>query len=117
MDERIGSAGWVVPAIRELAHAVDALAEDPESPDARRRARDSAREAARLVATGEADPRVALVVEGIRLAASDVERIAAPEVDGLEPTAPVATASKSVFGKVYSAFARHLSISRISPPQ
>lgn len=65
LDERVAAPGWLVPAIHELARAVEVLAEAPESPDARRRAR-----------------------------ASDIERIATPEGDGLEPTAPEAAASK-----------------------
>ena len=58
LDERLAASGWLVPAIHELARAVETLAEDPESPGSRRRARDSAREAARQVATGEGSDEV-----------------------------------------------------------
>jgi uncharacterized membrane protein YgaE (UPF0421/DUF939 family) len=91
LDERVAAPEWLVTTIYELASAVEALTEDPESPDARRRAHDSALEAARRVSTGDylgvADPHVALAAEGVRLAASDVERIAAPKEGELEPTA------------------------------
>jgi uncharacterized membrane protein YgaE (UPF0421/DUF939 family) len=70
LNERVAAPGWLVPAIHELASAVEALTEDPESPGASRRAHDSALEAARQVAAGEdlgvADPRVALITEGVR---------------------------------------------------
>jgi hypothetical protein len=91
LDERVAPPGWLVPAIRELARAIEALAEDSKSPDARRRASDAAavaaREAARGVDLGALDPRVALAAEGIRLAASDIAKLSAPEEAGLEPTA------------------------------
>lgn len=92
-----GAPAWLVPAIRDLENAVRALAEDPESPDARRRAGDSALEAARRASpeeyAGEADPRFVLVAEGVRQASSDVLRVAAPEEAGTADVAPGTPAS------------------------
>jgi uncharacterized membrane protein YgaE (UPF0421/DUF939 family) len=96
LNERVGVPKQLVPAIGELARAIEALAEDPESPDARRRASDAARKAAREVAHGEdlgaPDPHATLAVEGLHLTASDVMRVIAPEEKsteggGLEPGA------------------------------
>jgi hypothetical protein len=83
LNERVDVPEQLVPAIGELAWAIEALAEDPESPDARRRASGAAREAAREAVHGEdlgaPDPHTTLAVEEIRLAASDVMRLIAPE--------------------------------------
>lgn len=77
--------------MRELARAVEALSEDPEDPDAGRRASEAAagvaREANRGEDPGVSDPHVALASEGVRLAASDVARLAALEGTGTEPPA------------------------------
>ena len=90
LEEREATPGWLAPATTELARALDALAEDPESAEARHLARNraarAAREAVRAEEAGVPNPRVALAAEGIRLAASDVERLAAPE-PGPERTA------------------------------
>jgi hypothetical protein len=73
---------WSVPAVRDLARAVDAFSKDPESPEAGRIARRSAREAgSRAVATGEARSHGMLLVEAVQLAASDILRIAPPGED------------------------------------
>ena len=95
LDERGSAPERLAPAVRELARAVEALSEAPKSPDARRSARASAQEATLRAAPrtdGGADPRVALVAEGVRLAASDLLRAASPEGEGTEP-APEASAS------------------------
>jgi hypothetical protein len=76
---RVDVPEQLVPTIGELARAIEALAEDPESPDTRRRASSAARETAREAVHGEdlgaPDPHTTLAVEGIRLAASDVMRL------------------------------------------
>ena len=87
LDERVDAPGWLAPATLELARAMEALAGTPGSPDAMRRAREAALEAAKKAAEnpGFPDPRVALAAEGIRLVALDVNKLAEPNGTGLEP--------------------------------
>ena len=72
----------------DLARVVETLSENPESPNTVRRASAAAAGVARQVARGEdlgvPYPRLALAVEGIRLAASDVATLAAVEGGGFE---------------------------------
>ena len=87
LDEHVEAPDWFAPAIRELALALEALVDDPGSPDVTRRAGEAASEAARKTAEtpGFPNPRVALAAEGIRLTASDLTKPAAPDATGPEP--------------------------------
>ena len=91
LEERDATPGWLAPAMDELARGLEAVAEGPESPDARRRASGraagAAREAASAAGAGVPNPRVALAAEGVRLTASDVSKLTAPKGNGLEPKA------------------------------
>jgi uncharacterized membrane protein YgaE (UPF0421/DUF939 family) len=87
LDEGITAPEWLHRAVDELARGVEALAEDPGSQDARRRARDLALEATRAVTSGAsgADLRIVLVADQVRLAAADLARVAAPGEPKPEP--------------------------------
>lgn len=96
LDGRNAAPASLVRATRDLARAVAALSEDPESADARRSAREPALEAMRLAASrtdGGPDHRAALLLaEGVRLAASDVLQAAARD-EGTEAATPETAAS------------------------
>jgi len=80
LDERISGPESLHRAVDELAHGVEALADDPESPDARQRTRDLALEAERTAAPGtDYHPRVGVIADQVKLAAADVLRVAAPD--------------------------------------
>lgn len=79
LEERVSTPEWLPRAVEELARAVEALADDPESLDGRRRASEMALEAARTVAPEAEDRRVAFAADQVRLVAADVSRMAAPK--------------------------------------
>lgn len=73
-------AGVAHRAVDELARGVEALADDPESTDARQRTRDLALEAERTAAPGtDHHPSVVVIADQVKLAAADVLRVATPD--------------------------------------
>jgi hypothetical protein len=80
LDERISGPEPLYRAVDELARGVVALADYPESTDARRRTRDLAHEAERTAAPGTGHhPHVVVIADQVKLAAADVLRVAAPD--------------------------------------
>jgi uncharacterized membrane protein YgaE (UPF0421/DUF939 family) len=78
LDERGAAPEWLCRAAENLASGGETLAEDPEGSSARSHAQTSALEAERTL-TADANPHVTLVAEGVRLAASDLLRMASLE--------------------------------------
>lgn len=79
-DERVAMAGWLCEAVGELARGTEALAEDPESEQARSRALSLARQAGQSASDGEGDwacPAEDAAARAVRWVAADLARLAA----------------------------------------